>query len=359
MQRINSKHLMFVIWGTCIVSLKTNISIPISNAGRDIWISVIIASIVILLYIVSVENIMIKSSKFNLYEIYTGALGKILGNIFLLLTALSFIVMLIECAATEASTVHTNLFIETPHWYLLILFVIPAIYSVKKGLVPTIVITIIGMILAMLAGVNLVILTSSYKNYKLLFPILAHGLNMDIIIGAIKCIGYYGGILTFFTFLDFVDSHDVHNIKRFSIIGFLMIFQMQVVSSSGTIVSFGPERAGYLVYPKLIQTQEISYFGYIENGELFVLFQTLGGWFVKYILTFFALRTILRRYSFDNIYVIVSLSLMILVVSYFASSNLLRLIKLQHYYCYFNAITMVLIPWIIFGIYSFRSKKNA
>ena len=45
MDKLNTKHLMFIIWGTSIVAMKTYPNVFIANGGRDSWISVIIASI--------------------------------------------------------------------------------------------------------------------------------------------------------------------------------------------------------------------------------------------------------------------------------------------------------------------------
>lgn len=47
MDKLNTKHLMFIIWGTSIVAMKTYPNVFIINGGRDSWISVIIASIIL------------------------------------------------------------------------------------------------------------------------------------------------------------------------------------------------------------------------------------------------------------------------------------------------------------------------
>ena len=47
MDKLNTKHLMFIIWGTSIVAMKTYPNVFIVNGGSDSWISVIIASIIL------------------------------------------------------------------------------------------------------------------------------------------------------------------------------------------------------------------------------------------------------------------------------------------------------------------------
>ena len=48
--KFNARHLGFIILGVSIVSLKTYPSLMTRNGGRDSWITLIIASIIIFLY---------------------------------------------------------------------------------------------------------------------------------------------------------------------------------------------------------------------------------------------------------------------------------------------------------------------
>jgi hypothetical protein len=70
MEKLNTKHLMFIIWGTSIISMKTYPNIFIVNGGRDSWISVIIASILMFLYFIYIIFVCNKSNCYSMNEIY-------------------------------------------------------------------------------------------------------------------------------------------------------------------------------------------------------------------------------------------------------------------------------------------------
>lgn len=89
---------------------------------------------------------------------------------------------------------HTNIILETPTWYIALFIVFTAIYPVKK------------CNSSILAGINLSILTSSYKNYRYLFPILENGLNKNHFLALLKTLGLYAHIVIFFPYLKLVNN---------------------------------------------------------------------------------------------------------------------------------------------------------
>ncbi|RXM71565.1 hypothetical protein [Clostridium tetani] len=70
MDNINAKHLFFIISAITIVSLKTYPTIFIRNAGRDSWIVVIIASLIILFSFIFMLKTSLKTNTFDFYNIY-------------------------------------------------------------------------------------------------------------------------------------------------------------------------------------------------------------------------------------------------------------------------------------------------
>ena len=134
MDKLNTKHLMFIIWGTSIVAMKTYPNVFIANGGRDSWISVIIASIILFLYFIYIIFVCKKTNCYNMDEIYRKALGKTIGDIFLILFIITLIVSLIESSSVEANALHVNMLSDTPPWFFLLFILIPAIYIAKRVL---------------------------------------------------------------------------------------------------------------------------------------------------------------------------------------------------------------------------------
>ena len=357
MDNINMFHLMFIIWGTSIVSMKTNITILLSLAGRDTWIAVGIASVIALFYLVYITNIMQTTNSYDIVEIYRKALGNSFGNIAIIISLCAVIFTLIECASVEASAMHVNLFIETPPWYFILFFVIPAVYSVKKGLIPLVNITIIGVCCAIFAGINLVILTAPYKDYRYLLPILHDSMNIKFILAVILSLGFYGSLFLVLPFYKYIANKN--KLKWYSVIGFFFVIQMHIVSSIGAIVAFGPKRATNLIFPKLVQTQEISLFGFLESGELFVLFQVVGGWFVKYIVTFFVLREMFRSLKIDGNFLIYTITGVVIASSYVISSNFKNLNNALYLHGYISFIVFIIFPLLVYTIFKIREKSSS
>ncbi|QGU95530.1 GerAB/ArcD/ProY family transporter [Clostridium bovifaecis] len=132
--KLSSRHFIFIILGTSIVSYKTYPNILIRYGRRDSWISVLIASILIILYISYILKVFTKTKCYNLYEIYTSALGKTFGDILFILFAFTLFLTLVESASMEANSMHQNMILETPPWYILLFFIITTAYCVKRAL---------------------------------------------------------------------------------------------------------------------------------------------------------------------------------------------------------------------------------
>lgn len=357
MDKLSTKHFMFFIFGTSIVTLKTYPSLLIQSGGRETWVIFILASILIFFYYISIINTCKKLNTYDITEIYRKALGKYLGTFFISLFYFNIFLSVVESSSLEANSMHTNMFIETPIWYLQLLFIIPAIYTLTKNLNAIKICTLIGLIFIFLAGINLVILSAKYKQYKLLFPIFPEGINISHITTLIKVLGGYGSIAISLPYLKFVE--DKTHLKKHSIIAVIIVIQMEIISIMGVISSFGDARASTIFYPKLIQTQLISYFGFLESGEFFVMLQMVGGWFVKYIIAFYILLLFLKEifidYKNSTIFIVSSI---VFAISFLVAKNDLFLFKILNYYLYISSFNYILIPLIIVAIIRLRGLKQ-
>lgn len=357
MDKLSSRHFIFIILGTSIVSYKTYPNILIRYGRRDSWISVLIASILIILYISYILKVFTKTKCYNLYEIYTSALGKTFGDILFILFAFTLFLTLVESASMEANSMHQNMILETPPWYILLFFIITTAYCVKKGLRPLMITTLIGITFVMLAGTNLGILTQKYKDNKYLYPILQHGFDKNMILATINALGLYGGIAITLPYVS--DVADKHRLIKNALVGILIVVQMEIYSTIGIITTFGYKRALTIFYPKLIQTQLVSHFDFLESGELFVMLQIIGGWFIKYTLTFYALLKLIEIfYNKPKNNAIWVISILVFILSFFASRNGFLLFKILIYYNYIALVNFIIMPLIVFAIYSARASAS-
>ncbi len=356
MDKLNTKHLMFIIWGTSIVAMKTYPNVFIINGGRDSWISVIIASILMFLYFIYLLHVCKENNCYNMDEIYHKALGKNIGNIFLILFIITLIVTLIESSSVEANALNIGMLSDTRPWFFLLFIIIPAIYITKKGTRAITIVVIIGISFIMVAGIILAILTAKYKHLDYLLPVMASGVNKSFILSIIKALGCYGSIAICIPFLSRVRNRS--KITKHCIIAILIVIQMEIFASIGVLSTFTIVRVLNLNYPKLIQTQLISYFSFVEGGEFFVMLQIVGGWFIKYVLALNAILILLKNLSLYNKYTVYIITLSVFIISYFISAKVILLYKFLNIYVYFSVLSFIVIPTIIFSIFHIRNTLN-
>lgn len=356
MNKFNGSHLLFTIWGTTVVSLKMYPSIYFIQGGRDSWIAVICASILIFLFAYILIGISQRNNNFDIYSIYCNAVGKFLGNILIFFFILTLILTLAECSSVEANAMHVSMLPNTPYWFFVICFTIPAIYTILKGKNSIVIVTIIAITIIIASGILVSVLTQKYKSYSLLLPIMSNGVTKDFLLSIVKTLGIYGCFSIIIPFLNEINNKKT--VRKYALWGLVFVLQMQIFSAVGLVSTFGARRLNTIYYPKLIQTQLIDYFGFIESGELYVLLQTIGGWYVKYILTFFSLLLILKKINIKNNFKVYIISILITAASAYFSRDTFLLFFLLDYYSYFCLLNFILIPLIVYLIFNFRNKKN-
>lgn len=356
MDKFNGTHLIFILCGMAIVSMKTYPNIYTELGGRDSWIAVICSGIILLLFAYMILNITQKNNNYNMYDIYCTAVGKVLGNILIWCFLLTLFFTLIECASIEANSMHINMLVDTPPWFFSIFFVIPAIYTLSKGKNAVVIVTIIAITFVAISGTNLAILTAKYKNFGFLLPIMGDGITKNFFMSIIKSLAFFSFFSMILPFL--TEVQDKKTLKKYTLIGLLFIIQMEIVSTIGVTTTFGNLRGNTMYYPKLIQTQLINYFGFLESGELYVLLQVIAGWYIKYILTFFSMKLILKKLNINNKFYIYWVSTLVYIVSLFFSRSTVLLFKALNIFIYVTLTNFIIIPTVVYIIYNFRNKAS-
>ncbi|HBC97823.1 MAG TPA: hypothetical protein DC034_13645 [Clostridium sp.] len=360
MGKFNFKHIFFIVSALSISSLKTYPQIFMNMSGRDSWVAIIITCVIMLVYFDYLINICLKNNCYSLHEIFTTSFGNLFGSVLLILFSIAIFLSLLESASVEANVVHTNFFIESPVWYILLFIVIPGFYTVKRGRYSVMAVIMVCIAISVFNGINLALLTSRFKNYCRMFPIFEHGINANFFLSILKSIGMYSSIVIALPYLSQLEVKK--GLRIYSFMGNLFVAQMIIVAIIGILATFNVERANTIVYPKLVQTQLISYFGFIASGEFYVIFQVISGWFSKYITSFFALVLILREFKIDktinsNIFLIV-FTAAIYIISYFISRNLFSLFKFLNVYVYLCVILLFLLPLVTFTVFNIKSERR-
>ncbi|WP_379133875.1 endospore germination permease [Paenibacillus sp. sgz500958] len=357
MASINSKYIFFIITSLGVVTLKTFPSTFIKMGGRDTWIAMIVASLCILVYLWIILTINKKTKSYNLLEIYSKSVGKPMGAVFSLLFVLTILLTIFESAGAEASVMHAGFQQFTPVWTFIAVTAISTIYVVKKGIASVTITTVIVIVFISLSGMLLAALTQKYKEIKYIYPILEHGITPGLLFATLKILGALSCITIFIPYLDSVRNKS--RVRLYSMIALIFVVQMHIFSIFGVITTFGPDRAENLLFPKLTQTQIISAFGFLEAGELFVMLQVVAGWFIRYIVCFFALMELVRLSGLKIRYKEYYVSALTIIFSYIFSKNLFDMFAILNYLLYIQLVNFLVIPLILYTVFYFRKTKMA
>lgn len=357
MDKFTSRHLAFLMMGATIVSIKTYPTIFTRIGGRETWVASIVATILFLAYFLFILHTSRKFKCQNFYNLYCEAVGKPLGTLFIILFALNLLMTLVESASIESNSMHTNMLLDTPTWFFLLFFIIPAAYTVARDKVSIVTVTMIGIILICMAGINLATLTAKYKRIDLLFPIFQNGVSTGFIISIFKIFGLYACISITLPYLS--DIQDDKRLLKHSLIGMLIIAQMEIIAIAGVISSFEIEYLNTMAYPKLLQTQLVQYMRFLESGELYVMLQILGGWYLKYVISFYALLRTLYLLNIRSKSLILIISAIVLAVSYFISDNLFVLFRYLNIYTYVSLFNFGIIPTVMAIIFYMKKSMKA
>ncbi len=137
---------------------------------------------------------------------------------------------------------------------------------------------------------------------------------------------------------------------------------MEIVSVIGVISTFNVDFANVMPYPKLLQTQQVSYARFLEFGELYVMLQILGGWMLKYLISFYAILLLCKEiFNFKKkqlVYTTYIGSVLVYIGSYYLSNDLAKLFRFFNFYTYVAFVNFMVIPFIIFTMFAFKINKE-
>ncbi|QAS60298.1 endospore germination permease [Clostridium septicum] len=356
MNKLSSKHFILFIIGATLISLKTYPSLFISIGGRDTWLCALVASIIFILYVYYIMNICKNTDTYDIKLIFTSSLSKTLGKILLFIFSINLFLSALESAAIEANALHSTFFIESPVWYALIFFLLPSIFLLNKNVRTIVIFVLVGVGSLIINSILFILLTQGYKNMDYVLPVLGNGLNKTFFITIALIIGSLSSFAITIPFMKYMIKNE--HIKIHSLYASCISTGLIVVSILGIITSFGPLRSANIFYPEFVLGQRIQIGGFLEFGELFFLYQTVVGFFIKYILSTYGILIIYNKlFSNRKLFTLVYTFLIFVFSTFLGGSNFM-LFKLLKYNEITNLIIFFVIPVIIFTIYNIKFKHR-
>lgn len=356
MNRLSTKHLVLFILGVTIISSKSYSSIFIDIGGRDTWIASILASFIFIGFVLLLCNIIIKRDSFDIIEISNKLFPKWISNIFIFLLAFSLLILSLESAAVEASIVHTGLFIYTPVWFIIFLFILPSFFLLAKDLKTILIFILVASGLWIFGLGGLFILVEKYKNFDYILPVLGDGISKNFFVTTLMILGSLSSFTAILPYLKYIE--DRRNLRKHTMIATIICTVIVSFSILGTISFFGPVRAANIFYPELIQSQRVEVYNFIEFGEFFFVIQTTLGFLIKYIICSYGIVLLLKdKIKNTNTFIFIY-SLIIFILGTFLSRNNIILYDLLKLLQLVILSLLFVIPLITYLFYNIKFRKK-
>jgi spore germination protein KB len=246
-------------------------------AGRDAWISAIIALVALPLWLPLLYFIMKQSNQINFFLWLKTEFNRAIAYFVAILGSLLLLVIGYVTLNDTVTFTTTTYLTRTPDWAVLLTITVMCFYNAYYG-IPSIAKTaVIIFPFVAVFGILVAIATAPHKDYSLLKPIMENGFT-PVFKGMI-----YAGAGYVEIFLILFMQH--HLQARFS---FKALFIISVLAASlsigptiGAIIEFGPKEAEDLRYPAFEQWRLISLGTYIEYLDFLAVYQWMSGAFIR------------------------------------------------------------------------------
>ncbi|NFI94000.1 spore gernimation protein [Clostridium botulinum] len=354
---LSTKHFIILILATTLISLRTYSSFFIKYGKQDTWVYLLISLLILILFFYFIINTLNKLDSPDLAKSMKKYLPKPIAHIFLFLFSIGLLLNAIESTSIESNFIYTNLFLESPIVYYLLLFLVPSIYLLTRKFSSILVFVIVAFSLLLLNDGILAILIEPYKNYRYIFPILHNDLNIDSIKCMLFLLGSLSSICIVLPYLKLLNTKK--DLKKNTLISLLLVSIITIFSTIGIIATLGAERSANIFYPGFIQSDIIHILEFIEFGEFFYIFRIVIGFFIKYILSGYAIFLIYHdkiksKKVFFSIFLVV-----VFILSYLVSNNNYILFHFLKYFELASIVLLLLIPLISSFIISIKLKINS
>ncbi|WP_368653865.1 endospore germination permease [Ornithinibacillus sp. 4-3] len=280
MNRETMPIVHYILLAMTAIGLKTHVTILpplLQNVGRDAWISVVIATILIIpwgLILIYIHQ-----------ESYPNAFHQWLREtrsnfIFHAFRIVFLIILLLLAAFTMRETiqwVNSTFLPGTPIFILIIIYITLCIYLASTNLETIIIANAIVLFAVIILGFFVAFTNMQVKDYTLLRPFFEHGFG-PVIKGAIYPAS---GVIEILLFL-FIQHKFKAKVRFFHyliVVGILMGLTLGPLV--GSITEFGPDEAANQLYPAYEEWRLAKIGRFIEHLDFFSIYQWLTGAFIR------------------------------------------------------------------------------
>ena len=261
---INAAILVFFIIHGGIFGTGVNILVKV--AEEDMWLGCLFGCILGFIPFYTYISLSNTHPDKNIFEIIESVFGKLIGKIFVFIITLFAVSFILFCFWNLTNLISSQYLYNTPQIFIYIIFAIPLIYILSKGikvaLQSIIIIFIMTAIIYIITFFSLV----PQSNFMNLMPILKDG-----IIPVLKAaLGFIVYSITPLLFIGSIPVHyyeDKENYKKYMVIAYVISCLTVFAIPYLVITIFGIDLVQLYQYPEFQILKRVSIGGFIERIE--------------------------------------------------------------------------------------------
>ncbi|PWK13408.1 GerAB/ArcD/ProY family transporter [Tumebacillus permanentifrigoris] len=281
--------LLVLLGSTGLLNHVILIPILLQVVGRDSWVSVLIATILALLWLPILYLIVKRTAQHHLFDWLRQKYGRTLSGTLRYVVVLYLLVVSVVTLKDTLTWAKTAYLTQTPTIALLILFVLLCYANSHYGIQS--IATMGGILVPFVILFGFFVMTGNMhlKDYRQLQPLLEHGWG-NVAKGVL-----YGGVgFAEIIYLVFLQQH-LRNPIRFRTLAIMLVMYTGLTLGPlvGAIAEFGPYEAAAQRYPAYEEWRLLYIGRYIEHLDFLSIYQWLTGAFLRVSLAMYLIPEVL------------------------------------------------------------------
>lgn len=276
------------------VGLKNHVfALPplLQTAKRDSWLSVVLALVITLIWIMLLLAIHRKTNRENLFNWLFTHLNKWVVYIFSLMIIFGLILTGTATLRETVTWINISLLPETPRLVTAILLGLVSLSLAKINFKSICIINQFLLFFIIIFGFFVAIVNMQYKDYSLLLPVFEHGYT-PILKGIAFPLSGFSELFLILTIQDKIK--EPFRYRQFAITSFILA-GLTIGPLIGAITEFSPGEAEKLRFPAYEEWELVSVGHFIEHIFFFVTYQWLTGTFIRLALILFFIKKLLSH----------------------------------------------------------------
>jgi len=332
-----------------------------SLARQDGWISIIISFIIGIIPMILFNALLNIEPTLSFPQLVTKYCGKVLGKIINIILILSVISHAGIVLWNLSNFINSQFLFKTPVLVIAILFMIPVVYTVSKGLKTigrtSMVLFLMSLVIYVITFLSLI----SEIELSNIFPILENGIN-PVLDGSLVQLSY--SVLAIFPLLIVPKNNITENknltksLFKFYIFNFVTMFIVMFL----IIAIFGAPLANLYQYPEFNILKTVNIADFFQRVESVLAFQWLFDLAIGLIVfVYYIKKATQETFNLKNKFNKILILIMSIIVIYLSvtvfKNNTIAYEFLGQTYKYIRLVILFFIPLLIYVIAKIRKNK--